>query len=144
MARTKITMPAKTLKQIEHLSSRTDELADDVLKAGAKVVEPVMRANLQASIGRGADTSRSTGQLVSALGISSVKTDGSGNHNIKVGFAENRSDGRANALLAVILEYGSSTRKAHPFLNKTRNATKGSVVDVMKTRLEAAIGGGGA
>lgn len=142
MARTKITMPEKTLRQIEHLSSQTDELADDVLKTGAKVVEPVMRANLEASIGRGEDTSRSTGQLVASLGVSPVKTDGSGNHNIKVGFAENRSDGRANALLAVILEYGSSTRKAHPFLNKTRNATKTSVVEAMKAKLESAIGGG--
>lgn len=142
MARTKIAMPEKTLKQIEHLSSQTDELADDALKAGAKVVEPVMRANLQASIGRGEDTSRSTGQLVASLGVSPVKTDGSGNHNIKVGFAENRSDGRANALLAVILEYGSSTRKAHPFLNKTRNATKTGVVEAMKAKLESAIGGG--
>lgn len=142
MARTTITMPEKTLKQIEHLSSQTDELADDVLKAGAQIVEPVMRANLQASIGRGEDTSRSTGQLVGALGISSVKTDSSGNHNIKIGFAENRSDGRANALLAVILEYGSSTRSPRPFLNKTRNATKTGVVEAMKARLEAAIGGG--
>lgn len=142
MARTKITMPEKTLKQIEHLSSQTDELADDALKAGAKVVKPIMRANLQASIGRGEDTSRSTGQLVASLGVSPVKTDGSGNHNIKVGFAENRSDGRANALLAVILEYGSSTRKAHPFLNKTKNATKTGVVEAMKAKLESAIGGG--
>lgn len=142
MARTKITMPEKTLRQIEHLSSQTDELADDVLKAGAKVVEPVMRANLEASIGRGEDTSRSTGQLVASLGVSPVKTDGSGNHNIKVGFAENRSDGRANALLAIILEYGSSTRKAHPFLNKTRTTTKGGVVEAMKAKLESAIGGG--
>ena len=141
MARTKITMPEKTLRQIEHLSSQTDELADDVLKAGAKVVEPVMRANLQASIGRGEDTSRSTGQLAAALGISSVKTDGNGNHNIKIGFAENRTDGRANALLAVILEYGSSTRRPRPFLNKTRNATKSGVVEAMKAKLEAAIGG---
>lgn len=142
MARMKITMPEKTLRQIEHLSSQTDELADDVLKTGAKVVEPVMRANLEASIGRGEDTSRSTGQLVASLGVSPVKTDGSGNHNIKVGFAENRSDGRANALLAVILEYGSSTRKAHPFLNKTRNATKTGVVEAMKAKLESAIRGG--
>ena len=142
MARTKITMPEKSLRQIEHLSSQTDELADDVLKAGAKVVEPVMRANLEASIGCGEDTSRSTGQLVASLGVSPVKTDGSGNHNIKVGFAENRSDGRANALLAVILEYGSSTRKAHPFLNKTRNATKTGVVEAMKAKLESAIGDG--
>lgn len=142
MTRTKITMPEKTLRQIEHLSSQTDELADDVLKAGAKVVEPVMRANLEASIGRGEDTSRSTGQLVASLGVSPVKTDGSGNHNIKVGFAENRTDGRANALLAIILEYGSSTRKAHPFLNKTRNATKTGVVEAMKAKLESAIGGG--
>lgn len=141
MARTTITMPEATLRQIEKLSTQTDELADDVLKAGAEIVEPVMRANLQASIGHGEDTSRSTGQLASALGISPMKTDGNGNHNIKVGFAENRTDGRPNALLAVILEYGSSTRRAHPFLNKTRNATKGSVVEAMKNRLEAAIGG---
>ncbi|MDD7465537.1 MAG: HK97 gp10 family phage protein [Actinomycetaceae bacterium] len=141
MARTTITMPEATLRQIEKLSRQTDDLADDVLKAGADIVEPVMRSNLQASIGRGEDTSRSTGQLVSALGISPVKTDGNGNHTIKVGFAENRSDGRPNALLAVILEYGSSNRRAHPFLNKTRNATKGSVVEAMKSRLEAAIGG---
>ena len=141
MARTTITMPEATLRQIEKLSSQTDELADDVLKAGADIIEPVMRGNLQASIGRGEDTTRSTGQLVSALGISPVKTDRNGNHNIKVGFAENRTDGRPNALIAMVLEYGSSNRRAHPFLNKTRNATKGTVVEAMKTRLEAAIGG---
>lgn len=136
MARiTKIQLPEKTLKQIERLASETDEFAGDILKAGAAVVLPIMRANLQASIGKGEDTSRSTGQLVAALGISPLGVTKNGDYNVSVGFAENRDDGVVNALLANLLEYGSTTRAAHPFLNKTRNTTKNSAVEAMSEEI---------
>lgn len=142
MARiTSIRLPEKTLKQIGRLASETDEFAGDILKAGAAVVLPIMRANLQASIGRGEDTSRSTGQLVAALGISPLGVTRGGDYNVSVGFAENRDDGVVNALLANLLEYGSTTRAAHPFMNKTRNASKAGALQAMTQVIEKRVKG---
>ena len=45
--------------------------------------------------------------------------DRDGNHNIKVGFAEPRSDGGSNAMLANIIEYGKSGQPAET-LSQTR------------------------
>ncbi|HAT1138421.1 TPA: HK97 gp10 family phage protein, partial [Corynebacterium striatum] len=107
MARVQIRLPNKYIDALEATSRLLDTAADEVLTAGANVVEPRMRANLAAAIGQATTTpSRSTGQLIGALGVTSVKVNSRGDHNVKVGFAENRRDGRSNALIANVLEHG--------------------------------------
>lgn len=116
MARVHIQLPNNFIDALQAASTLLDAAAGDVLNAGAGVVEPRLRANLTAAIGQGATPSRSTGQLLAALGTTSVKVNSRGEHNLKIGFAENRRDGRSNALIANVLEHGKSNQPARPFL----------------------------
>ena len=94
MAKVDIKMPDDFLNKLQNLGSDEDGIAERVLEAGAEVVESKVRSNLASVIGRGTKTeSRSTGQLLSALGVSGVRLDREGNHNVKIGFAEGRTDG---------------------------------------------------
>ncbi|MSS45332.1 HK97 gp10 family phage protein [Cutibacterium sp. WCA-380-WT-3A] len=112
------------LDSLQTVSTAIEACADEVLHAGARIVEARMRSNLQQAIGQGQHPSRPTGQLLSTLGITSVKVNSGGDHNIKVGFAENRTDGRSNAHIANVLEHGRSNQPAHPFLAPTRSQTR--------------------
>lgn len=110
MAKTEVKLPTDIQDRLLDLAGTgLDSAAKDALKAGASVVDPRLRGNLAAAIGAGTTTpSRSTGQLLGALGITTVKTDRDGDHNVKVGFHPSRTDGRTNALVATVLEYGRS------------------------------------
>ncbi|MGN6060136.1 HK97-gp10 family putative phage morphogenesis protein [Corynebacterium striatum] len=143
MARVQIRLPNKYIDALEATSRLLDSTADEVLTAGANVVEPRMRANLASAIGQATTTmpSRSTGQLLGALGVTSVKVNSRGDHNVKVGFAENRRDGRSNALIANVLEHGRSNQPARPFLAPTRSQTRRGAVEAMKTVLKARLDG---
>lgn len=132
MARAQITLPTAFIDSLEAAANLLDSAADEVLGAGAAVVEPRLRSNLSAAIGQGATPSRSTGQLMSALGTTTVKVNSKGQHNLKIGFAENRRDGRSNALIANVLEHGRSNQPARPFLAPTRSQTRKSATEAMK------------
>ena len=107
MAKATIKMPEDFLMKLSRLGEKTDQIIPVVLKAGGEVVEEKVKSNLQSIIGKGTkEDSRSTGELVSALGISSARQDKDGNFNVKVGFSEPRSDGKSNAMIAGVLEYG--------------------------------------
>lgn len=140
MARVDVRLPNAVIDALTQVSNVVDDNAEQVLAAGAQVVEPRMRANLTAAIGRGTkQPSRSTGQLLGALGTTSVKVNSRGVYNVKVGFAENRRDGRSNALVANVLEHGRSNQAARPFLAPTRSQTRRAATQAMKTALAAAI-----
>ena len=142
MARVQIRLPNKYIDTLEATSRLLDSTAAEVLTAGANVIEPRMRANLAAAIGRATTIpSHSTGQLIGALGVTGVKVNSKGEHNVKVGFAENRRDGRSHALIANVLGHGRSNQPARPFLAPTRSQTKRSAVDAMKTVLKAKLDG---
>lgn len=140
MARVQIKLPNDFIDALDSASSLIDNSAEQVLKAGANIVEPRMRSNLSAAIGSSTkQPSRSTGQLAKALGTAPVKVNSRGDYNVKVGFAENRDDGRANALIANVLEHGRSNQPARPFLAPTRSQTKRSAITAMKQTLAARI-----
>ena len=133
MARVTIKMPTNFMESIDNLADKEDEVAERALQAGAEVVYREVKSNLSSVVGKGTKyESRSTGQLESALGISGVLVDSSGNHNIKVGFAENRSDGRSNAMIANILEYGKSGQAAKPFLKPAKTASRKECISAME------------
>lgn len=116
MAKVDIKMPDEFLLKVSKLGSDFDPVAEKVLKAGGEVVFKRTKSNLSAVIGKGTKhESRSTGELEKALGVTSVRLDRNGNHNIKIGFSEPRSDGESNAKLANILEYGKHGQPAKPF-----------------------------
>ena len=67
--------------------------------------------------------------------------DKNGNHDIKVGFSEPRSDGSSNAKIANILEYGTSSQSAKPFLKPAKSAVKKQCVEAMKSAFEKEVEG---
>lgn len=140
MAKATFKMPDEFLMKVSKLEERTDEILPRVLEAGAEVVEAKVRSNLRAAIGKGTkDPSRSTGELLSALGTSSAKQDRDGNFNVKVGFSEPRRDGDSNAKIATVLEYGRSGQPAKPFLKPAKSASKSACIQAMEQKLTEEI-----
>lgn len=141
MAKAQMMMPEDFLKRLSRLGDRTDEISEKVLEAGGEVVLTRVKGNLAGVIGRGTQyESRSTGELLGSLGLSSVKVDKNGNHNIKVGFAEPRSDGDSNAKIANILEYGKHGQPAKPFLKPAKSSSKAACEEAMKAKFEEEVG----
>jgi HK97 gp10 family phage protein len=133
-------MPDDFLLKISKLGSDFDPVAEKVLKAGGEVVFKRTKSNLSAVIGKGTKhESRSTGELEKALGVTSVRLDRNGNHNIKIGFSEPRSDGESNAKLANILEYGKHGQPAKPFLKPAKSASKSECISTMKSTFEEEV-----
>ena len=140
MAKVDFKMPEDFLLKLSRLGERTDDIIEKVLESGGEVVEAKVRANLSASVGRGTkEKSRSTGELLRSLGVSSAKQDRSGNYNVKVGFSEPRSDGGSNAKIANILEYGKSGQPPKPFLKPAKSASKDECIDAMKKRFDEEV-----
>ncbi len=140
MAKLSIKMPDEFLNKVSRLAARTDEIMPRVLEAGAEIIEAKARSNLTSVIGKGTKKeSRSTGQLLSALGTSPAKLDKNGNHNVKIGFSEPRSDGDFNAKIANILEYGKAGQPAKPFMKPAVSASRSSCIEAMKTKLEQEV-----
>ncbi|CUL88483.1 putative Phage protein, hk97 gp10 family [Listeria monocytogenes] len=140
MAKVDIKMPDEFLLKVSKLGSDFDPVAEKVLKAGGEVVFKRTKSNFSAVIGKGTKhESRSTGELEKALGVTSVRLDRNGNHNIKIGFSEPRSDGESNAKLANILEYGKHGQPAKPFLKPAKSASKSECISTMKSTFEEEI-----
>ena len=140
MAKVDIKVPDDFLLKISKLGSDFDPVAEKVLKAGGEVIFKRTKSNLSAVIGKGTKhESRSTGELEKALGVTSVRLDRNGNHNIKIGFSEPRSDGESNAKLANILEYGKHGQPAKPFLKPAKSASKSECISTMKSTFEEEV-----
>ena len=140
MAKVDIKMPDEFLLKVSKLGSDFDPVAEKILKAGGEVVFKRTKSNLSAVVGKGTKhESRSTGELEKALGVTSVRLDRNGNHNIKIGFSEPRSDGESNAKIANILEYGKHGQPAKPFLKPARSASKSECISVMKSTFEEEV-----
>ena len=137
IAKAIVKMPEDFLQKISRLESKTDEIVPKVLEAGGNVVLQKVKSNLQAVIGKGTKRrSKSTGELLRSIGLSQARQDRNGDHNVKVGFAEPRSDGGSNAKLANILEYGKSGQPARPFLKPAKSSSKKACEDAMIAKLE--------
>ena len=140
MAKATFQMPEDFLLKLSRLQDRTDDIIPRVLKAGGEVVEAKIKSNLQSVIGKGTkEESRSTGELVSALGVSSAKQDRDGNFNVKVGFSGPRPDGKSNAMIAGVLEYGKHGQSPKPFLKPAKSASKKACVEAMVSAFEKEV-----
>jgi HK97 gp10 family phage protein len=135
-------MPEDFLLRLSKLAEHTDVILPKVLEAGGEVVLAKVKSNLGSVIGRGTKhASESTGELASALGVTTAKQDRNGDYNIKVGFAEPRSDGGSNAKIANIIEYGKHGQPAKPFLKPAKSASKAACVAAMKAKLDEEMNG---
>ena len=140
MAKATVKMPDDFLEKLSRLGNKTDEITAKVLEAGSDIVYEKVKSNLEDVVGK--DTiveSRTTGELIDSLGVSSVKQDKNGNSNIKIGFKEPRKDGKSNAMIANIIEYGKHNQPAKPFLKPAKKSTKKSCIEAMKQKLEEEI-----
>ena len=140
MAKVDIKMPDEFLLKVSKLGSDFDPVAEKILKAGGEVIFKRTKSNLSAVVGKGTKhESRSTGELEKALGVTSVRLDRNGNHNIKIGFSEPRPDGESNAKIANILEYGKHGQPAKPFLKPAKSASKSECISAMKSTFEEEV-----
>ena len=141
MAKVQMMMPEGFLDRLSKLGNQSDEIAEKVLEAGGEVVLAKVQSNLSSVIGRGTKyDSRSTGELERSIGLSPAKMDRDGNHNVKIGFVDPRSDGDSNAKIANILEYGKHGQPAKPFLKPAKRASKSACEEAMKRTFEEEVG----
>lgn len=143
MAKVDIKLPTDFEERLSRLAEKTDEIIPKVLEAGGEVVLSKVRSNLSSVVGQGTkEESRSTGKLERSLGLSPAKQkrDGSG-WDVKVGFAEPRSDGGNNAKIANILEYGKHGQAPKPFLKPAKSSSKSAAVSAMKAKFESEVDG---
>nr|DAL72729.1 MAG TPA: type I neck protein [Caudoviricetes sp.] len=134
MAKCTCNLPEDLLKKLSRLGSKMDDVSEKVLESGGAVVLDKVKSNLQ-----GVLSGNSTDELSNSLGLSKVLLDRNGNHNIKVGFAEPRSNGKSNAMIANIIEYGKSGQPAKPFLKPAKSQSKKACIDAMTQKLEEEI-----
>lgn len=137
--------------KLSRLGNKTDEICEKVLEAGAEVAEAKVRSSLQAVIGSGIKVpSRSTGELLSSLGVSPVLQGKDGTLNTKVGFNEPRRVQTAakgkrsyrestNAMIANVLEYGKHGQPAKPFLKPAQRQAKAACLSAMKQTFEEEV-----
>lgn len=137
MAKCNVKLPEEFLRKLSTLGERTDEVAKKALEAGGEIILARTRANLISVIGKDLKYEpKSTGQLVSALGLSPVRIDRNGNYNIKIGFDEYRRDGSSNAGVANIIEYGKHGQPAKPFLIPAKKQVGNQALEKMKQIVE--------
>lgn len=140
MAKCTVKLPEELIAKLSKLGSESDAVAERVLKAGSDVVLAKVKSNLSAVIGSGVKfDKRSTGELERSLGVTPVKVDKEGNHNVKIGFSEPRSDGESNAKIATIIEYGKSGQPPKPFMKPAKSATRSACMSAMKRQLEEEV-----
>ena len=77
MAKVQVKMPEEFLLKLSRLGEKTDEIIPKVLESGGEIVLEKVKFNLKAVVGSGTkEKSRSTGELVDALGLSPAKVIG--------------------------------------------------------------------
>jgi len=135
-------MPEDFISALSRLEARTDEIVPKVLAAGGEVVLEHVRTRLGAVIGSGTKKpSRSTGELVSALGVFPARLNRDGDYDVKIGFAEPRKGkGGSNAKLASILEHGKHGQPPKPFLKPAKIASREACIERMRRVFEEEAG----
>jgi len=142
MGKAEIKLPEEFLLKVSRLAEKTDTIIPKVLEAGGEVVLSKVKSNLSRVVGSNTkEKSRSTGELERSLGLSPAKQNRDGNWDVKIGFAEPRSDGSSNAKIANILEYGKSGQPPKPFLKPARTQSKSACIETMKVKLQEEVDG---
>ena len=158
MAKLEFDLPDDFTKQLNGLLKDTDAIMEKVLEAGGAEVAKEYRSALKFSIGRGTKkATKSTGELVSSVGVSPMKTESNGYCNVKIGFNEPRRKQPAapkknrhgkisrsyytatNYMIANVLEYGKSGQPPRPFVKKAKNRSKKKCIDTMQKTLESEV-----
>jgi len=131
-----ILFPSGFLENVSALENEIPVILDGALEAGGEIMLEAVKGKLSAVIGKVNDPksnpSRSTGELVNALGTSPVKVNFNGDYNIKVGFSESRPDGEVNAKIANVIEYGKEGQPPRPFLKPAKSSNSKRAKNAIK------------
>lgn len=136
MAKCRINFPDKLQYKFEQFSKKTDEIMQKAVKAGAAAAKPIFEQSAKSIVGS-APNSRSTGELVHAIGATDAKPTADG-YDTKIGFYDVRSNSKtSNELIANTIEYGKSGQPPKPMLNvdtrrKMRAAARKAMVEVLQ------------
>lgn len=122
---------------MNRLEKDMDDIISGTLKDGAIVAEDMMRESLRNKVSQ----EHRDGELVQALGTTKVLKNRNGELNIKIGFAENRSDGGINAKIANVLEHGGrgGRQPARPWLKPIRKRLESESLMHMKAYYEKEV-----
>ena len=151
MAKFDYKMPDSFIKQISDLREHTDETIGKALTAGGEVLAEEMKKQLETSVGKNTKyPSKSTGELISSVGVTPVSVNSKGDYNVKIGFNEPRrkqykAKGKrsyydiTNAMIANTIEYGKSGQPPKPFVTPTKKAGKKECIAAMQEVLESEV-----
>ena len=139
MAKVEIILPNGLEAQLAKLGSNTDRIVSASLEEGAKPIYKAVLEALDAVSPRPLVVRRrrmynygmrSTGTLRRSIGITSVRVNRKGDHDIKVGFGDVKEPktGIRCGYLAAIIErgvlHGKRKQPPRPFLNVAKRASK--------------------
>lgn len=143
MAKMDFRIPEEFLDKLSKLNDRFDEIAPRVLEAGAQAVLEKEKANLKEVIGKNTKhKSKSTGQLLSSLRVSTAWQDREGTWKVSVGIGDSKdSEGVSNAMKGMVLEYGKSDQPPKPWLKPAKTASQKTCINDMKAKLESELNG---
>jgi HK97 gp10 family phage protein len=130
----KCQLPDEFMGRISRLADQTDVIVPKVLEAGGQVVLEQVRSGLRSVL-----SGESTGELERSLGLTPARLDRKGDYNVKVGFDEPRSDGKSNAMLANVLEFGKHGQPPRPFLKAAKAAARGPATAAMVAALDSEV-----
>ncbi|GHU75199.1 hypothetical protein FACS1894188_05520 [Clostridia bacterium] len=134
MAKVKVQVDEEFALRLATLADKTDVIVPKVLESGGEVVLAKVKSNLESVL-----SGESTGELARSLGLSKARLNHDGNYDVKVGFSEPRSDGKSNAMLANVLEYGKHNQPPRPFLKPAKRQTESACVEAMKQKFESEV-----
>ena len=120
--------------KLSRLATSSDEIAKKAIYEGAKIVADKITSNLSSVL-----SEEATGQLMDSFGIASIKKDGAGDWNTKLGFDGYDDKGVANQLKARVIESGTSTKKKKPFVGPAVRSTKKQATQKMEEVIDREI-----
>ena len=125
MAKADVKMPDEFLARISQIGAQTDSIVEKVLAGRRRGRFRKGSSNLKSVVGSGTKSqSRSTGELERSLGLSpllSTKTEIMTSRWVSLNLVPMV---QSNAKIANILEYGTSSQSAKPFLKPAKSAVK--------------------
>lgn len=138
------------LRQLERLSSNSEETIGHAIYEGAGVVARACAAAIESlpvsnQYNSGVITSVQKAGLKEGFGISHAQTDGDYRH-VKLGFdgynkqkTKKYPNGQPNSVIARSINSGTSFRKKNPFIDRATRASKKSCESTMQKVIENEI-----
>lgn len=129
MAKISFKMPEEFIKRIEALSDNREAVITKCLEAAGEIVEKEVKNSLYDVL----SPEERNGELINSLGLTPAMIDKNGVYNVKIGFSGMRGDGKKNALVGAILEYGTKDGRQppRPYMKPAKNRSQKAAIEAM-------------